>query len=427
MNEVRAVVIDHAQLIDGSGAPPIADCRVVIRGERIEAAGPRALVTMPEGAQVIDGTGSTVLPGLIDVHMHDASDANMALYIKNGVTSVRFGGGNQTAILALRERIQRDEIVGPRIFSVGAGVNATPHAWPGSHAADSPNEARRLVRRLISEEHVDAILATQGVDRASLVAITETAHEFAVPVIGQLWTVSARGAAAVGLDGLENTSRIPESDMFTRERIFATRGVSERLATLAHMWVEADRTLMSELAGILAEAGVALAPELVSFEAWARLSQEEVESDRDWPRDPEDPQVIAYQRQVAHISHAWTASDVAAQREAIPRFAEFCRSYADAGGRLLAGTDSGFGAILLQRELAWFRRAGLAPLQVIRTATRQAASALGRDDLGFLQAGRTADVIVVRGDPVADTAALRDVERVFIGGRLVYSRDAKRP
>lgn len=381
---------------------------------------------MPEGAELIDGTGRTVLPGLIDVHMHEASDANMALYVKNGVTSIRFGGGQQTAILALRERIQRRQIIGPRIFSVGAGVNATPHAWPGSYAADSPNEARRLVRRMITEEHVDAILATQGIDKPSLKAIVETAHEFAVPVVGQLWTMNAREAAIIGLDGLENTSRIPESDAFTRERIFANRGVSDRVAALAHMWVEADPTRMSDLASILAEAGVALAPELVSFEAWARLSQEEVESDRDWPSDPENPQVLTYKRQVDYICHAWTTKDRDAVKEAIVRFAEFCRAYVEAGGRLVAGTDSGFGGILLQRELAWFRRAGLGPLQVIRTATRQAASALGRDDLGYLQAGRTADVIIVRGDPLANLAALRDVERVFIGGHLAYHSDTKR-
>src|SRR5439155_1029445 len=126
----------------------------LIAGERITAAGPRAgagpygaPIEVPPGAEIIDGTGKSVVPGLIDVHVHDASDANMALYVKSGVTSIRFAGGQQRALLQLRDRIERGETPGPRVFSCGHALDATPHVWPGSYAADSPLEARRIVRR----------------------------------------------------------------------------------------------------------------------------------------------------------------------------------------------------------------------------------------------------------------------------------------
>lgn len=418
MTEPRALVIDGAQVIDGTGAPPVPDGRVVIRGDRIVDAGPRPLVPLPEGAEVIDGAGRTVLPGLIDVHVHDPSPANLALYVRNGVTSIRFAGGQQRDLLALRERVERGEIVGPRVFSVGSGVDSTPHAWPGSHAADSPIEARRLVRRMVEVERVDAILATHRVRPAVLAAICETAHELGVPVTGQLWETDAREAAGAGIDGLENTSRIPESSG-SGKRLFAHRSVSERIALLTQLWAAADRTRTAELAYLLAERAVALAPELVSFEAWAGISTAEVEADPDWPSDPGDPQVAGYRRHNAYISKDYTAEDRAIQPAALERYAEFCRDFHDAGGPLVAGTDLSFGGILLHRELRLFRAAGLTATQAIRTATRQAASALGRDDLGFLQAGRTADLIVVRGDPLADLAALRRVEHAIIGGRRV--------
>ena len=88
-------------------------------------------------------------------------------------------------------------------------------------------------------------------------------------------------------------------------------------------------------------------------------------------------------------------------------------------GLLVTGTDLGFGGILLHREMRHFLQAGLTPLQVIRSATRQAASALGRNDLGYLAPGRVADVIVVEGDPSTDLQALRNVLYTFVGGHAV--------
>lgn len=416
----RPIVLDGVRVIDGTGAPPVPDARVIIAGERIAAAGPRDAVALPPGAEVLPGEGRTVLPGLVDVHVHDASDANMALYVKNGVTAIRFMGGGE-AVRALRGRVERGEVAGPRVFSVGLPLDATPQAWPGSAAADSPLEARRVVRRLVGEG-ADAILATHRVTRAVLAAIVEEAHALGVPVTGQIWSADARDALAVGMDGLENTARIPESDAYPLARLMSYTSVSHRLAILAHLWIEADGSRLDDLAQQLAASGLFLAPELVSFEAWARLSEREVASDPDWPADTRDPQVRAYQRHSAYLTKGWGPDDFTAQARAIERFGEFCRAFHGVGGALVAGTDLGFGGILLHRELAHFAQAGLTPLQAIRAATRQGASALGRDDLGHLAAGRTADLIVVAGDPSRDLAALRQVEHVFVGGRHFAGR-----
>jgi hypothetical protein len=363
-----------------------------------------------------------VLPGLIDVHVHDPSDENMALYVKSGVTAIRFAGGNQRALLQLRDRIERGEIVGPRVFSCGHALDATPHAWPGSYAVDSPLEARRVVRRSLTEERADAILATHRIGKALLAAITDEAHSLGAPVTGQIWSASARDAAEVGMDGLENTSRIPEDPKFGPDRLFGRLSVSARIATLAHLWAESDPRRLEELAALLAERGVWIAPELVSFEAWAGLSHREVALDADWPRD-NDPRVTQYERHNKYISSEWTPDDFTAQAKALDEFKEFLNTFVTAGGGLVAGTDLGFGGILLHRELAHFIDAGLTPLQAIRTATRQAASALGRDDLGHVSPGRTADLVIVDGTPSADLAALRNVDRTIIGGRVVYRRD----
>lgn len=417
----RPLVLDEVRIVDGTGAPPIPDGRVIVSGERIAASGPRATVPLPADGEVVNMRGRTVLPGLVDVHVHDTSDANMALYVKTGVTSIRFAGGQQRALLALRDRIERGEITGPRIFSCGHALDATPHAWPGSYAVDTPIEARRAVRRAVEVEKVDAILATHRVTRPILAAIVETAHELGVPVTGQIWSADARDAAAVGMDGLDNTSRIPEDRRFGPERLFARHSVSGRLAVLAQLWDAADPGLLAEIAGLLAERGVTLAPELVSFEAWAGISESEVKADPDWPA-VDDPRVQQYDRHNAYIASEWTAEDRATQARAVERYKEFCGVFRAAGGVLTAGTDLGMGGILLHRELLHFVDAGLAPLEAIRTATRAAASFLGRDDLGHLAVGRSADLVVVDGDPATDVRALRRVERTILGGRTVYER-----
>ncbi|MGH2378062.1 MAG: amidohydrolase family protein [Candidatus Limnocylindria bacterium] len=424
MTDISAatLVIDGARIVDGTGAPAVPDGRVVIAGERIAAAGPRASVPLPLNAEVLDASGRTLLPGLIDVHVHDASDANMELYVRRGVTAIRFAGGQQRALLELRGRIQRGEIPGPRVFSCGHALDATPHAWPGSYAVDTPNEARRVVRRAVEEERVDAILATHRVTFPILRAIVETAHELGVPVTGQTWQADAHDAAAAGMDGLDNTSRIPEHPSFPPERLFARHTVSGRLATLAALWDASEPSRLRDIAGLLAERGVAVAPELVSFEAWAGIGRDEVSSDPDWPAAPDDERVEQYDRHNAYIASEWTAEDRATQARAIDRYKTFLRAFLSAGGVIAAGTDLGFGGIVLQREIAHFVDAGLTPLQAIRTATRAAASFLGRDDLGHVAAGRTADLVLVEGDPATDVSALRSVERTIIGGRTVWQR-----
>lgn len=418
----KPLVLDRVRIVDGTGAPPVEDGRVVLSGERIAAAGARDAVPLPADADVVDAAGRTVLPGLVDAHVHDPSDANMALYVRSGVTAIRFAGGLQRALLALRDRIERGEIAGPRVFSCGHALDATPHAWPGSYAVDSPIEARRVVRRVVEVEKVDSILATHRVTRPILEAIVETAHELGVPVTGQIWAADARDAAATRMDGLDNTSRIPEDPRYGPDRLFVHSSVSGRLALLAHLWADADGARLDEIGHLLAHSGVALSPQLVSFEAWAGISEGEVKADPEWPAAPDDPRVRLYDRHNAYISAEWTREDREAQGRALARFREFCAAFHAAGGALVAGTDLSFGGILLHRELAHFRAAGLSPLEAIRTATRQAASWLGRSDLGIVQAGALADLAVVEGDPTVDLAALRRVERTLVGGRTMYER-----
>jgi imidazolonepropionase-like amidohydrolase len=131
-----------------------------------------------------------------------------------------------------------------------------------------------------------------------------------------------------------------------------------------------------------------------------------------------------FQRHMSYIASEWGPDDFAAQKRAIEKYKRFCLVYAEAGGPLVTGTDMSFGGIYLQREIQHFVAAGLTPLQAIRAGTRAASSALGRDDLGQITPGRTADLILVAGDPTTNISALRVVERTIVAGRTVWQRTA---
>src|SRR5204863_1951126 len=190
-------------LIDGTGAPPVSNASVLIAGDRILRIGPDRSIGEVPGATAMDVSGKTIVPGLIDLHNHSTFDADMRAYVKNGVTSIRFAGLNQDAVVALRDRVERREVLGPRIFSCGPMLDKTPPAYPRwTSPVNTPAEAAETARRLLLEDKVEALLVTQQIPPDILRTVVEIAHEFGRPVVGQIWSTDGREAAGLGIDQL---------------------------------------------------------------------------------------------------------------------------------------------------------------------------------------------------------------------------------
>jgi imidazolonepropionase-like amidohydrolase len=223
------------------------------------------------------------------------------------------------------------------------------------------------------------------------------------------------------MDGLDNTSRIPEAKELPEERLMRFGSVSERLNLLARLWTLADEKRLEEIAHEMAEAGITWAPEIVSFEAMAGSGDPALKADRDWPRDPNDRRALQYDWKNSFLRSVWSREEIATQERAVERIKWFSYVFHKMGGQLAGGTDLGFGGILIHRELSHLLAAGLSTVEGIRVLTRQAASFIGRDDLGSIALGATADLVLVTGDPVADPRALREVREVFIAGRTAWS------
>ena len=208
---MATTLLRGAALIDGTGSPPRPNTPVLVSGERIEAVGPEAeaAAAMADHAvQVVDlPRGSTIVPGLIDLHVHSTFPSEMPVYLSHGVTSIRYAGIDLASWRTIRDRVAADDPVGPRLFNLGPMLDREPVSWPAwSRPVSGPEDAARAAADLIDAEGADGLIATQQLRPEDLRAVVAAAHERGRPVAGQLWWTSAAEAADAGIDQLDNTA-----------------------------------------------------------------------------------------------------------------------------------------------------------------------------------------------------------------------------
>ena len=376
-------------------------------------------------ARVLDGRGGTLLPGFVDMHSHLVSELGARLYLANGVTTVRFAGNDPDAVLALREAIETARVPGPRVFSLGPLLDGVSPDYPAmSWPLYSAVEARLAVQRLKAEYRVDGIILTQKPALEVARAAVDEAHRLGIGVTGQTWSLTAREAVALGYDGLENTSRLPEAPRALPEAaLLRYRTIPERSAMLALLWARAERS----------PPGAPRSPD----------GEVRDLSGADARRDGRDPRAVHRPRSVGtairagspprarqdlgswlgqrFFGAAWAPRDFANWARGLARYQRFIRDYARLGGRVLVGTDAlkPCGGFLFHEELHRLRACGLSSAAVLRAATAAAADTLGRPDLGRIAPGAQADLVLVAGNPLRRLADARAVRAVVVRGRLL--------
>ena len=394
------VFVAAARLVDGRGGSPIEPGRVLIEGDRIRSVG--AALEPPAEAQRYDFPDATILPGLIDCHVHlaDVGEADpqdsageddavrvlrlaqhAARTLRAGVTTVRDVGGRHHLEFGFRRGVEAGLAIAPRLWLCGKIVSmTTPGAdmWPGMYRqADGPWEVAKAVREQV-KAGADAIkvMATGAIMAPAnerpgqaqyrpheLQAAVETAHGLGRRV----------AAHAHGIEGIRNA-------------------VAAGVDTIEHgTYLHQDPSVAAQMA----ERGIALVPTL---KAGALLA------------DPPGPGIPAEIVEKARAARDHTGRSF--------------RLAMEAGVPIAMGTDAATSFNYHGEnadELALMVEAGMTPRQAITAATSTAARALGRDhELGTLQPGLLADLIVVRGNPVVDVSLLRQPpQAVFLGGRLV--------
>jgi imidazolonepropionase-like amidohydrolase len=396
------IVLEHVRLIDGTGGPPIEDARIIVRGNRIEAAGTIQAVAAPEGGQVLNLSGRTVLPGLIDLHFHIEDDPKLALrQLAHGVTAFRDPGEWFEAFEPLKRLMAEASLPGPRMFLCGPHIDGENPAYPeDAYVARDPVEARQQAVRAIGQG-ATAIKIYYRLPLASAQAVIEVCREKDVPCTAHVEILDARDLLRAGLTGIEHVTSfgtaIVPLKRGERYRQAVLRDNNARRAERYALFAEAD------LDGPDAAALYRTVRETRPF-VDATLAVFEVREGDPPPKD------------------APMSADV--RRRGFASMLRLVSRLHQHGARLVLGghtsvPHAGRGEAPW-RELELLVQAGLTPAQAIVAATRTGAAFLGRGrDLGTIEPGKLADLIVLEGNPLEDVRAVRTVRRVMADGRWV--------
>src|SRR2546423_14823540 len=340
------VALTHVRVIDGTGAPPRDDQTLIIRDGRIATFNSSRSVAVPAGAQVIDLTGKTVIPGLVMVHEHlfyptgPGVYANLAesftrLYLAGGVTSMRTGGNmNGFGDIGIKRDIEAGKKPGPWLDATAPYLEGPGLGLDQVHELTGPDDARRMVN-FWADAGATSFKAYMHITRAELGAAIEEAHKRGFKVTGHLCSVTYREAAALGIDDLEHGFFV-STDFVKDKKPDECPGQGGGQTALGAVDPSGDavRSLIAELV----RRHVALTSTLTIFETFA--------PNRPLPPglDVLDPQ-LRTQFEQRHARIAVDTSSTYASLFAKARAMEL--AFARAGGLLLAGTDpTGVGGVV---------------------------------------------------------------------------------
>ncbi len=413
-----AISIANCRLFDGEHAV-YERAVVTVQDDDILYAGPaEAAPPPPDGAVVFDAAGLMAMPGLIDVHNHSTTRADILAYAQNGVTTVRFAGLDLTTMAQLRQWMQSEREPLPRLLTLGPMLDEAPTAYPEwTEILTSPEQARQLADHLIVHEQLDGLVVTQRAREHLFAAVVDAARAHDLPVVGQTWRIDGAEAARAGVRQLENTSRIVESAEWPMERLMNYGSPADRLAMWAHAWVDPDWGATNAIIEAMVEADVAYAPTMVAHYLKSDLGRRDLERDPDYALFSEADRATSEAFR-GYLARTWSDEAKIAMRASLSNREEWLRRFHAAGGTVVAGTDTQYGGLMLHAELRNLDEAGLGCRSAIRAATSAAADTIGRSDLGRLRAGCRADVLVVEGDPLHSVSACRRIRAAIFGGRM---------
>ena len=431
-------LLKNARLIDGIADQAQSGVSILIDGERISQVA-SGEITAPPGTRVIDLGGKTVLPGLIDTHVHTTfmDKESLPLFLAAGVTTARDVGGKLEKVTQLKDELNSGHLLGPRLFICGPLLD-------GSDSSFDPNGPfAELLDSIPSVEEVPTKISgllAAGVDGVKLYFTLppDTAKavidfvDKRVPVTGHLGYTHSLDVIRAGIDGLEHVWISPYNDFCAADMRFGP-GLSvhsmmdRRFAPLTFKgWEDADlhgdqaKTWFDAMVDHQVNMGTTL--DLLWL---AKVGAEAALHDTD--RRYIAPMALARQRSLAeHIGERpdwdmFPGFEPSLGARALEKHQEVTRILHEAGGIVVGGTDcggiayppAGFG---LLREIELLSEA-IGAMAALKAVTSVAARYLRQQDhLGSVAPGRYADLLVVDGDPLTDPRQLRRLTDVYRGG-----------
>ncbi|HJQ69314.1 MAG TPA: amidohydrolase family protein [Blastocatellia bacterium] len=385
----RALVLSGGTLIDGTGSAPVADSVVVIEKDRIVAAGPRSRVSIPKGATVVDARGKYILPGLWDMHSHSFQAEFGPAYLAAGVTTVRDMGSEFEFVTVMRDAIKQGRGLGPDMLLAGY-IEAKGDGPQVDFEVATPDEARAAVRRY-KNAGFEQIKIRDRITLELLKAIAAEAHSLGMTLTGHVpRSLNARKAVEAGQDQISHINFV---------------------APVINRGPEANKDIQ-----FFIDHKTVIDPTLAYMEMFTRSKRKPI-------TDFEPGFAHAPREYAEHVNNIGvpTESEVF-YRNTFERFVAIVGALHKAGVPIVAGTDVVIPGHSLHRELELFVKAGLTPMEAIQAATVVPARVMKKEkDVGTVEAGKRADIIVIDSNPLESISNIRRLKWVIARGRMFDS------
>jgi imidazolonepropionase-like amidohydrolase len=386
------VALTHATVIDPRNAAPLPDTTVLIENGKIAAVGPA--VAIPAGTKIFDARGKFILPGLWDTHAHFEQWEWGPAYLASGITSVRDVGNEIEFLTAIRASLNAGQGLGPMMYAAGL-IDSDPGSLTSEHAEDA-EAVRRIVRRY-HDLGYEEMKIYQSLKPELIPVVADEAHKLGMQVTGHIPTgTDALRAVEAGMDQINHNG-------------FAVRVMRAKGETQ----VRADSPESQKAVHTFLEHHTVFEPTLARSEFGGHPRRRpfgEIEPSVAWL--PPELAIILVNAGVSENNEARAAAGFQMGLSAT-------RILHDAGITILAGSDEVVPGHSLHRELELLVQAGLTPIEAIRCATTAPPSVLGiAGEVGAIEPGKRADLVVLDADPLRDIRNVRRVRWTISRGRV---------
>jgi|HubBroStandDraft_2_1064218.scaffolds.fasta_scaffold02003_4 imidazolonepropionase-like amidohydrolase len=406
-SRAEKIALVGGTLIDGTGRDPVPDSVVVIERGRIIDAGPKSRVKIPSGAQSVDARGKTILPGLWDMHAHFEQVEWGPIYLAAGATTVRDCGNEFEFITAVRDAVGNGRGLGPRLLLAGI-VDGTGPSAIGVARVDTPEQAK-----MWTDKYHDAgfqqMKIYSSVKLEELKDVADEAHRLGMTVTGHVPIgLNAYQTIEAGQDQINHIPYIVD---------IMVPPLPDDASRLDHANARANLDLNSPEArkaiSFLVERGTVVDPTIALFEFFTASTAK--------PAASIEPGVVKVapelQAILADVGPPSPNADI--DEKVFAKELAVIGALHKAGVPIVAGTDQTVPGHSLHREIELYVQAGFTPMEAIQAATIVPARVMGLDkELGTVEAGKRADVMILAANPLESIHNIRKVEFVITNGTM---------
>jgi imidazolonepropionase-like amidohydrolase len=431
----KPLEITDVTVIDTTGTPSKAGQTVAVEGNRISQVGDAKKVHAPKGAQVVNGRGLYVIPGLWDMHVHvRETDRTFPLFIANGVLGVRDMGGRLDDLKRWRAQVVSGELLGPHMVISGPRVDGLNPAHPDQAVVvHNPAEGRSIVDSL-KESGVDFISVSGNLTPEEYNAIAEESKKVGLPFAGNIpQGVWASDASTAGQNSIERLLGSMEESSKNFDRIVhlndspPVNPAEQAARALALLKLDVDGLdpeRLKNLAVLFVKNGTWQVPTLIAKKTMSFMNDDAALNDPCLAyiggQNREEWSDLRSRSMKDNPPEYWEL-----QRSAYQEALAITRAYHRDGVSILGGTDAGGAPFVipgfdLHSELAALVGAGFTPMEALQSVTLDAARFLGRsDDFGTIANGKSADFVLLDANPLDDIHNTRKIRAVVFQGKYL--------